>query len=106
MAEHLVLVQSLQLAAVAAELITQPHLEVQEIVQLQAVAEIRAEVVVVEVGVALVRILVAVAAVPVLLVLDHPEINTRLALALPVKDILEAMAATLLEIVPETVAPD
>jgi hypothetical protein len=106
MAEHLVLVQSLQLVAAVAELITQPHLEVQEIVQVRAVAEIRAEVVVVEVVAVLVRIPVVEGVAPVLLVLDHPEIKHQLALALSVKDILAAMAATLLEIVPETVGAD
>jgi hypothetical protein len=106
MAEHLVLVQSLQLVVVVAELTTHPHLEVQEIVQVRAVAEILEEVVAVVVVVALVHIPVVEGVAPVLLVLDHPEIKHQLALALPVKDILAAMAATLLEIVPETVVAD
>ena len=98
MAEHLVLVQLPQLVAAVAELITHPHLEVQEIVQAPVVVEIQAEVVVEVEEVVLVRIPVAVAVALVVPVIDHQAHKHQLDLEQPGKVILVAEVAIVLAI--------
>jgi hypothetical protein len=73
MAEHLGLVQSLQLVVVVVELTTQQPQADQEILQAPVAAAIQAEVAVAAVAVALVRTPEAVVAVLVPPAIDHPE---------------------------------
>jgi hypothetical protein len=106
MAEHQDLAQLVQLVVEAAELTIQQLPEVQEILQVRVAVAIQAAVVAVVVAVVLVRILAEVAAAPVQLGINHPEINTQPVVALLGKDTQADMEAILLAIVLVMVALD